>query len=272
MINRIVICLSLLLVQTVFGQNSGYFGKKNVFDFSINLQNATFANLRASTNAENKLLKQEGSFLTPTKDRLDWGFRFNYSRTLKRNLAIGVEFGYDYFSVQRNPKRFEYSSGDYYFQKIDVSSLSIMPKIEFTTAGGLLPMGISHQIGFGVRMVKPVEKDYSIAFTENYLLGVPDFLVPIDQTLTQYTTYTSKPIRGYTLMYAINLRSPLTKSLLLNYGLRYTLNFMPKTFESSYYMQQPSDLRLSESELREIVRSRKQFSFIQAFIGLSYAF
>ena len=271
---RILICLSLLTVQTVLGQNSGYFGKKNVVDFAVNLQNPSFSNLRIFANKENTLLDLEGDFLTSSTDRLDWGFRFNYSRTLKRNFAIGVEFGYDYFSAQRKFRQSQFSSDYYYFQKIDVNSMSIMPKIEFTTSGGLLPMGISHQIGFGVRIMKPVDKDYTVANANDYVFYGSDFLIPVDETLTKETNFVGDPVKGYTLMYAINLRSPLTKSLLLNYGIRYTLNFTgkpPYNFENTY-VDDISDFNLTENEFKEIVRYRKQFSFIQAFIGLSFAF
>lgn len=75
-------------------------------------------------------------------------------------------------------------------------------------------------------------------------------------------------------MYALNFRSPLTKSLMLNYGIRYTWNFMgkPPYDINGDYVESYSDLQLSENELKEIVRYRKQFSLIQASIGLSFAF
>jgi hypothetical protein len=274
MINRILILLFMVVVHTTFGQNPGYFGKKNVIDFSVNFQNPSFSNIRAFLSDDSKLFALDGEFLSPKSDRLDWGFRFNYTRPLKRSFAIGLEFGYDYFSVQR---RYKQSANDYaffYFQKTDVTSMSIMPKIEFTTDGGLLPMGISHQLGFGVRMIKPVEKDYNVSYLENYISSNnSDLKIPIYPSIVEDNKYVGNTIKGYTLMYAINLRSPLSKSLFLNYGIRYTLNFMGKPPYKDYtYVSSAEDINLSEGEFKEIVRYRKQMSFIQGFVGLSFAF
>lgn len=266
------VLLMLVLVNQVSAQNPGYFGKKNVLDFSVNFQNPLFGNLRALGKKDATFLGLDGNNLIAKKDQFDWGFRFNYSRTLKRNFAIGLEFGYDYFSVQRETRRMNYGNTNFYFQKVDVNSMCIMPKLEFSSDGGLLPMGISHQIGFGVRLVKPVEKEYSIALSEEYLLYATSISIPTEPDYSSYLKYSGPSIKGYTLMYALNFRSPLTKSLMLNYGIRYTLNFMSKPIYSDYSVSELSDLELTEGEFKEIVRYRKQFSLIQASIGLSFAF
>jgi hypothetical protein len=95
---------------------------------------------------------------------------------------------------------------------------------------------------------------------------------PIDEDNSSVLKYKGSAIKGYTLMYAMNFRSPLTKSLLLNYGIRYTVNIMNSAFLNEYIVEDLSDLELTESEFKDIVRYRKQFSFIQANIGLSFAF
>jgi hypothetical protein len=266
------VLLMLVLVNQVSAQNPGYFGKKNVVDFSLNLQNPTFGNLRIAGRKDATFLALNGSNLVSKKDRLDWGFRFNYSRPLKRNFAIGLEFGYDYFSVQRESRREYYGNNNYYFENVDVNSLSIMPKFEFSSDGGLLPMGISHQLGFGVRLIKPVDKEYTVAVSEEYLLYSSSINIPIEPEYTSVLKYNGPSIKGYILMYALNFRSPLTKSLMLNYGIRYTLNFMSSTYINDYNVENLSDLVLDEAEFTDIVRYRKQFSLIQANIGLSFAF
>lgn len=180
MTNIVKVLLLMVFINNVNAQNPGYFGKKNVVDFSFNLQNPLFSNLRTVLNSDNKLLGLNGSNIKPVSDRLDWGFRFNYSRPLKRSFAIGLEFGYDYFSVQRQAKQEQYSSVYYYFQKIDINSMCIMPKLEFSSSGGLLPMGISHQVGFGVRIIKPVDKEYNVAITQGYQTIGSATSLPVD--------------------------------------------------------------------------------------------
>lgn len=271
--NIVKVLLLMVFIHHVNAQNPGYFGKKNVVDFSINVQNPMFSNLRARWNDNVKFWGLNGSNLSPKNDRIDWGFRFDYSRTLKRNFAIGIEFGYDYFSVQRHYRRDLNSNYNYYFESINASSMCIMPKLEFSSPGGLLPMGISHQIGFGVRVVKPVEKAYQVAMIEGYQTSNnPNTILPINPGLSSYLPYNGSSIKGYTFMYALNFRSPLTKSLMLNYGIRYTLNIMGKAPYDDYSVNSWSDLQLTENEFREIARYRKQFSLIQASIGLSFAF
>ncbi len=266
------VLLMLVFVNQVSAQNPGYFGKKNVLDFSVNFQSPLFANLRTLSRKDATFLALDGSNLISKKDQFDWGFRFNYSRPLKRNFAIGLEFGFDYFSVQRESRRENYGSYNFYFENIDVNSMSIMPKFEFSSDGGLLPMGISHQLGFGVRLIKPVDKEYTVAASEEYLLYSSSINIPIEPDYSSYLKYDGPSIKGYTLMYALNFRSPLTKSLMLNYGIRYTLNFMGSTYINDYNVENLSDLELNEAEFTDIVRYRKQFSLIQANIGLSLAF
>lgn len=271
--NIVKVLLLMVFINNVNAQNPGYFGKKNVVDFSVNLQNPLFSNLRSRTDDNTRFLGLDGSNLRSVNDRFDWGFRFNYSRPLKRSFAIGVEFGYDYFSVQRHYKQDQNNYYYYYFQKIDVNSMSIMPKLEFSSAGGLLPMGISHQVGIGVRLIKPVDKEYNVGITDNYQSQTyASTVIPIEPTLASKLAYTGSSIKGYTIMYALNFRSPLTKRLMLNYGIRYTWNFMGKPPYNDYMLNSYSDLQLTENELKEIVRYRKQFSLIQASIGLSFAF
>jgi hypothetical protein len=268
--------ISLLSIILLFGifhthaQNPGYFGKKNVIDFTFIAQSPVFGNI-GYQGGSNQLLKLENGNLVESKDRFDWGFRFNYSHPTKRDFALGIEAGYDYYSVQRNYRSDADYYTNYYFEKLDVKSLSIMPKLEFSNEGGLLPMGISHQIGIGIRMVKPVDKAFSYAQTDFYASNVN---IPITTEGAEYLKYTGSAVKGMTLMYALNFRTPLTKSLLLNYGIRYTLNFMSKTYFSAYNSQEtyPNVLKLTENEFQSIVRTRKQLSFIQANIGLSYAF
>lgn len=250
-------------------QNPGYFNRKNVVEFSMNGQYPIFPNIKYITGSN--FYKVKNGMLTNSRDRFDFGFRFAYMRTLKRNFGLGLEFGYDYYSIQREGTSAYLEAPYYYyvnidFSKMDVSSMMIMPKLEFSNKGSVLPMGIAHQIGIGIRMVKPVDKEYSYASGQydNYTMEA----IPIPEKYK----YKGGSVRGLTLMYAVNMRTPLSKRLFLNYGLRYTLNFMSKPSYLEQQTIQDSGLEMSEAEFRLIARERKQLSFIQASIGLSFAF
>lgn len=253
---------------TAKAQNPGYFNHKNVLEFSFNGQVPLFANIREITG-DDYFNKLENSTFVRQRDFFDYGFRFAYMRTLKRDLGIGLEFGYDYFTVQRET---QYNSGWFYgntyFQKTDVSSMMIMPKIEFSNKGSVLPMGISHQIGLGVRLVKPTDE-------QSYYIHMTDGSLPYGKKPLIKNPYDYKggAVRGMTLMYAVNMRTPLSKRLFLNYGLRYTLNFMSKpSYLDIEEYQNNETPELMEAEFRSMVRQRKQLSFIQASLGISFAF
>ncbi|TXI88481.1 MAG: hypothetical protein E6Q37_00045 [Crocinitomicaceae bacterium] len=258
-----IIYLVLLgLSFSSFAQNSGYFGKKNVLDISFNGQYPLFSNMRILFNNAPKFWTVQDGTMVQGYDNFDIGFRFVYMRTIKRNIGIGLEFGYDYFSIQRNQvvTGFSYVAPE----KMDVSSMSIMPKIEFTGEKELLPMGIAHQIGFGVRIVNPVDKPYSyMNVNGNSVFGELNKIPEIYK-------YTGGSVKGYTLMYAINMRTPLSKFMFLNYGLRYTWNFMSKGDYNPFSNE--SNLQMSVDEFRYLARQRKQYSLIQASLGLSIVF
>lgn len=258
----IIYYIFLGLTFTSFAQNSGYFGKKNVFEFSMNGQYPLFPNARILFNNAPKFWKVQDGTMVEGYDNFDFGFRFTYMRTVKRNIGIGLEFGYDYFSIQRTQSvlGFNYVATE----NIDVSSMSIMPKIEFTGEKELLPMGIAHQIGVGVRILNPVDKPYSyMNVNGSSVYG------PLNEIPDAYK-YKGGSVKGYTLMYAINMRTPITKFLFLNYGLRYTWNFMAK---GDYYpYASDSNIQMSMEEFRYFARQRKQFSLIQGSLGLSVVF
>lgn len=270
--NTIITGLFIALAFGSKAQNPGYFNKKNVVELSVNGQYPFFANLRFALN-ERYMYKEKDGALAPMRDRFDFGFRFAYMRSLKRNFGVGLEFGYDYFSIQRGSKTIDGGMGynaTVYFEKTDLTSMMIMPKMEFSSKGGLLPMGIAHQIGFGVRMVKPADKTTHYALA-NYDNSGGQYIGNAVELPAEYK-YKGAAIRGFTFMYAVNMRSPLTKSLFLNYGIRYTVNFMGKSIYSEYGNYENNNIAMGESELRYYARQRKQVSFIQASIGLSFVF
>ncbi len=265
--NIFALTLCIFLAAAANAQNPGYFNRKNVLEFSMNGQMPVFNNLRYAFG--DPFYKVKNGRLTNSRDRFDYGFRFAYMRTVKRNFGIGLEFGYDYFSIQRDNKYVSdwFYNNNYDFEKIDVSSMMIMPKLEFSNKGSVLPMGIAHQIGIGIRMVKPRDKEYHYADGEYSGSSQTGVAIPMPDT----SSYQGGSVRGLTVMYAVNMRTPLSKRLFLNYGLRYTLNFMSKPSYLEYDNMNQS-IEMSEAEFRMLARQRKQYSFIQASIGLSFAF
>jgi len=252
--------LILVVANQINAQNPGYFGRKNVVDFSVNGQYNLFSNLGRN------FYKFENDKLVKYKDRVDWGFRVNYSRVLRRNFALGIECGYDYYRIQPLQIYGYFSFYPTDFENWDVKSLNIMPKIEFSNKGGLLPMGISHQIGVGIRLVKVVDKEYHYVLDGNG--SQPSVLY---NAIVMPDSYLYKgTAKGLVFMYALNMRTPISQRIFLNYGFRYTLNFMSKQLDYSAGTSQ--NLLMTSGEYQNLVRQRKIGSFIQGNIGLSFAF
>ena len=257
----ITVLLFLVFVNQIQAQNPGYFGSKNIVDFTANGQFNFF------NNFEKYFYRYVNTKLVKTKDNFDWGFRVNYSRVLKRNLAFGVECGYDYYTIQPY-EIYNYDNNfKANFENWDVKALNIMPKLEFSNRGGLLPMGISHQVGLGVRLVKVVDREYHYVLND-YGNNISSF----SNAIVMPDSFRYKGVaKGLVVMYALNMRTPISKRLFLNYGLRYTLNFMSRQLDDTQGNNSQS-LSMTQSEYQNLVRQRKQFSLVQASIGLSFAF
>jgi hypothetical protein len=269
----ILIFLLLTSISVAKAQNPGYFGKKNIIELDFVGTFPLLSNFKVIN-----WYKADGDHIVNRKDYFDCGVRLGLVHTFRRNFAAGVEIGQDYFSVnfENYFTRYQYLDGfqnlesiNAEHENVDVRALVIMPKVEFSSKGGLLPMGLSHQVGVGIRMNQAVEKPY--VYEPDYYSGSGD---PASFGKDFYN-YDDKPILGMTAMYAINMRTPLTKSLLLNYGLRYTLNFMKKTIYNNGYTESADTSNdiywVNRAEMQSAIRSRKQTSFILFNIGLSYA-
>src|SRR5574343_501538 len=147
-----------------------------------------------------------------------------------------------------------------------------IPKFEFTTSKALLPMGLSHQLGFGFATSSAVEKDYLYQYT-NYQFTSP---------IVNYSTYTndidpinfdkSQNVKKFVLLYALNMRTPITKSLMINYGIKYTINIGKKP-NDYYYAYSGGDPTLNYTKYVENSMARHRgFSFMNAFVGLTFVF
>ena len=270
--NAICTWIFCLAATALFSQNTGYFGKKTIIEFNIIGSSPVFSNYVFSSETQVDYYKAKGSSLVQKRDGFDFGIRFGAMRTLKRNFAIGFEAGTDYFSIGMPPYIDISTNGytasyDMMHEMMDIRGLYLMPKIEISNKGGLLPMGITHQIGFGFRYYSPVEKDY-VYNVQSYYYGEP---LPsnIDAKLYDYDqkAYVSK-----TLFYGINMRTPLTKFMFINYGVRYTLNFMKKQMIYSSLNSGDEEFYIKRAEMSNLIRDRMQKSFIYASVGLSFVF
>lgn len=254
--------IAMCLFSTAFGQYNGYLGKKNVIEFFGVGYNPTFSNLID----EYYISRPTATKFDEETDQFDFGFRLGFSHSFNSQFALGVEVGYDYFSVDRDFSQYNYSSF-YKHEGLDIAMSSIMPKLIFSGKGSLQPMGISHQVGFGFVSYNVRERDYKekafstpIAINEDLfqIIDSPDYEKP----------------KGFVIMYALNMRTPISKSLFFTYGIRYQFHIIREKYLYTYdvdnnYFVIPSEL--PKNELGFLAHNRKKHNYIQAQIGLAFA-
>lgn len=261
----------LFFVTTLNGQTSGLYGKRNYIEVN-GLSNLRLFGLMFD---DGSYYKSSGNSVTAGKDIVDLGFRFTLGRVVSNNFAFGLEAGMDFQSIGMSD---EYHSVDYtdqwgntYYQSIyfhhemlDTRTVSIMPKISFTKKGGLLPIGLNHEIGFGINSTKVIDKDY------NYrIISGSEYLSAQDSTRLedQYVDFDQK-YGGFTIMYAFKIKTPVSKRIMINYGLRYTLNLRNYgQFFASSNQHFESSADISQNIGRMRISNLMTFN-----LGVSYAF
>jgi hypothetical protein len=268
----IAFCSATAIAQ----KDNGFFGKKGfiqvetlgnvpLFYSALNLGNGYEAG-QSSTSP--KLLAKNDNF--------NYGFRVSAGYAVKRNLAISFEFGQDFASVYPDPySAIDGNSSNYQYvthEMVDLKTTVIMPKLEFSTSNALSPMGLSHQIGLGVSFSDVIEKDY--------IYG-PEFYSSIIN-YKNYSTYNTdvdpinfeeiETVKKYVLMYALNMRTPITKNLMINYGVKYTLSFGGPKESNIYLNPETSPNSRYTDELEYQISRSRSLSFINAFAGLTFVF
>lgn len=259
-----LIILSFLFGLTAFGQNTGLYGKKFCIDFSasgaipvLNMLNGT-------------MYKPKGGQLVAKNDLFDYSLRTGVSYAIANNIALGFEFDVEFMNIAAPeyvtlgyPSGFE-SSNSVTHEAFNTRTMVFMPRIEISYRNGLLPIGISHQAGVGISRTSIVEKDYDYTIHAQTYNGES----PITSTFEEdFYDYDSDPISGMVLMYTLNMRTPINKSMMITYGFRYNFNFVLNTPE--YITSDPWGY--SEDNTFYKVKRRRMYSVISFNLGLAYA-
>lgn len=220
---------------------TGFYGKRFFVGFSVLGNNPAIYNFFFGANAA----KASGSTLVSSTDKFNFGWRASIGYAVKRNFAVGCEFGQYYSSA--------YLQDDH--EMLDVRTTSIIPTLEFATSNALLPMGLSHQFGFGISLSSVVDRVY---LHGPYYNDVLDYAGQIkNQT----------PLMKGVIMYGLNIRTPISKSLLISYGFKYTIHFA-RNYKSSEGSFNPSH----DTGVKDEVNYQQRFNFINLTVGLTYSF
>lgn len=257
-----VLILFLLLSSCSFSQNTGLYGRKSVVEF----QALGSVPLLANWLDFRDFYRVDGDNLRTGRNFLDYGVRFGVMHGFTNQFGLGVEFcierqgmaSPDFATIQYESNGIfitDYVNVEHEFLRLN--TISIMPKLEFSSRENLLPIGLSHQLGFGYARTTVDERDYI------FNADLPAGSVPttnLEESLINYNIrYT-----GYIVMYQANMRTPITERLMINYGLRYTANFVRQP------LTEITDI--GEFAMLSQIRSKRNLSFIQLNLGMSLAF
>ncbi len=253
-----LILLFILITGVCRAQHSGFFGKKNYIEI-IGVGSVPVIDNVFSKN--NTPYKANGSQLIEVRDWFEGGIRLAIGHSVNNQLGLGIEVGMDFQNVAPPQNHYGFAPGSDYIIKhelLDLRTISIIPKIEFTNADGLLPIGLNHQIGFGYTSTKVVDKNYVLKF--NGTIGATETLklAPIEDRF-----------RGFVIFYALNMRTAVTKHLMLNYGIRYSVNGMIALLEPTNIS---TGYQVSRFEIAQVIRGRRFRSLLTFNLGLSVPF
>lgn len=230
-ITLLIVGLTVSFNALLAQDNYGYYGKKNFVDISSSSYFPLLYNLfNYDTSYE---LSTSGNSLLERRSKFNIGVRASIGRAIKSNVGFALEVGYDRFEIYQNVFNDDYTTTQGFYvdrnENVAVNSILILPRFEFSGPNGLLPNGLVHQVGFGVTINKAVSKNYLLVYdyysaSGSVTTGGPN-ADPSEAASLMKAHNLDKSAKILQFMYGLKMRTPLGKSMMLNYGFRYTLDF-----------------------------------------------
>lgn len=267
---KLLLIIFILISHFSFTQEAGYFGKKNVV--SINGLGAIpiIQNLFSKSSPPYLELKN-GKFIRDS-DFFNGGFSAGFSHAFSNRFGLGIDFE----TVFSNCPAPNGSSGFYdayysqfvetYHEALSLRTYNFIPKIEFKLNSNQYPIGIVNQIGFGYSITKVIDKDY--AFLVEYPTSVDLEKLEQDNYFNLNDNYS-----GLTFLYAFNVRVPVSKNLLFNYGIHYTINYIFGTRDGGNFLNNSTTDKenyvISKRSMQQIIGESRFKNIITLNIGLS---
>lgn len=252
----------ILLSYSVSAQkNHGFYGKTNFVEFTSVSYVPLIKNLY---NNGHGYEKSGSSLITASPDWFNTGFRVSVGRAFQKSFGASFEYGMDFWSTPINTRDY-FSNGTSIrierHENLSMSTTHFMPKLHFASKSALLPLGLNHEFGIGYTQSKVKNKEYV------YQLDPFGDVDP--ESSSEYIDF-DRRYRGVQLLYCLKMRKPLSKSILLNYGLRYTLDFSlasssPNLNSAKFYL-------MTNNEIGVSTRSNNFKNVLSFDFGLTYAF
>ncbi len=223
----------LFLATTVNAQNT-YYGHKVGIDFNVIGRKPIFKESFEDIidNNDKPNYRYKGSQLEAYSN-FDWGFATGITFFSKQNVSFAAQFTYYTSDIAYQEGKYYhdtvndvyYDPSDFTLEDMKYRSLTFMPVLSVTSEELIKPIGLTHEFGLGFMKSSLVDKDY------HYKVGGKLFTDSANEFYDKKHEYSA-----VCAMYGLKLSKPLTKSIVMNFGLRYTLMFGNRT--SSYEVKQ----------------------------------
>jgi len=253
----IVFTITFLSGSTAQKVNSSYYGKKWFVELSgIGATRTLFntiSNYVYDPNNGYFVQSSSGIALIKDKDRFDGGFNGTVGHVFNSEFGISLSAGTWYSSIT-GPRSF--ASYNYYYnseiehERLLTRTFNITPTIFFAPRNPILPVGLSHEIGFGITRTRIVENDYlyrNIGSSNYYVNDGIDFKVKY---------------KGINVFYGIKIRTPISKTLAISSGVRFAINYVSLNDEVT-----GQNLDINYNLQKSMTRS-----VISLNLGLTYVF
>lgn len=278
----ILLCIILLSVAFSWSQKTGFYGKKAFVELSGTGALPMVNNWFAAYNYYEK----SGSGVSGGKDRFNAGFHGGIGILVNQNVAFSFTAGLSYFNAAGPETMYFYDPIGKDFNAIYVNhenlkirSMTLMPVMNFTTnKSTILPSGFSHELGFGFVRTKVLEDDYAFEGSDysqdevdynGKTYDLHEFMDSVSSVNGDFIDY-AHSYKGFTLMYGLKMRTPIGKQLMINYGIRYTVNFASKDFS---FNSTPSSFETAlNDQIANSVRLTRLRSICSLQLGLTYLF
>lgn len=252
----------------------GFFGKKNIIEVSARGNVPLIYNLVFQDRLSSFIFDDGSTVAKAKRNWFNYGFSIQNIHYFKKSFGLGLEVGID-LQKASGPNYLEYSdpnsgiyfSGEIKHEMLSLNTISIMPKIEFGPFGSTLPSGISHQLGIGFTMTKIKAKDYVFASQELFN-PIPDFVVNDARNELK----NSKSFKGFSLMYQMTYRTPISKRLFVAWSMRYSGNFtaLKSPIDIIEGLGYASDTYMEE--VRSKVRTMRMSNIVQFSIAFGFVY
>lgn len=247
-------------------KNYGFYGKTNFVEFTSVSYIPVLKYLFNSGYTSGYGYKKSGNTLVAASPNwFNTGFRMSVGRAFKKNFGVSFEYGIDYYSTGFTDFYiFDEDSKSYYVSKhenLNLKTIHFIPKLHFASKSGLLPMGINHEVGIGFTSTKAKAKEYLYE-----TISYSSIFHPASSEIFDF----ERQYRGIQLLYGVKMRKPLNKSIMLNYGFRYTIDI--PIGSSSPNLNSDKYFESTNVILKRTIANHNFRNFLSFDLGLTFAF